>query len=367
MNNLKLGIGYHPSFSFGDGSTLALPQAAELMELGLAELKDWRASPRYRKEVGLSLHLSRSPITEDERSQDAFIEHLRASISDARLVSVGLHVTGERGEGIGRFGFSSHFAASAEKERRAARFASAVTERLGVPVWLENANFYSGSQEEVLAGWDSLRRICALSGAKVILDLSHMAIDAHNVGLEPSACLGAVPWPLVAEVHLSGIVEGGGAWHDGHSLPVHSATWALLESCLTLLVSRSNGIFLTIEHTDVSWRDRVAEFEADCSRLTALAAATRRPRVADRRAEADGYAKSYLKRLLKRQIPKLEAACVERGVSFDALFQEWLLQRVETDGLRLSLTPDELAPSDALESRVAAPDFLDYAKGRLVQ
>jgi hypothetical protein len=366
MNQLKLGVGYHPAFSFGDGATIALPRAAELMELGLAELKDWRASPKLRKEMGLSLHLSRSPITEDERSQDMFIEHLRASIGDARLVSVGLHVTGERGEGIGRFGFSSHFAASAEKERRAARFASAVAERLGAPVWLENANFYSGSQEEVLACWDSLRRICAASDAKVILDLSHMAIDAHNVGLELSACLGAVPWPLVAEVHLSGIVEGGGAWHDGHSLPVHSATWALLESCLTLLASRPNDIFLTLEHTDVSWRDCVAEFEADCSRLTALAASTRRAFGADRGEEADGYAKGYLKRLLKRQIPKLEAACVERGISFDTLFQEWLLQRVETEGLRLSLTADELAPSDAAASRVAAPDFLAYTKGRLV-
>lgn len=363
----RYGAGHNPAFlSPVRGSPIPFPAGIDLIEMGLAQLKYWHEWPGAPSNTAVSLHLSRSPICENDAAQDSFIEHLAVKTKGLSICSIGVHITGPRDSGIGIYGLSPHYDVSPVYEERAIRFIRRATERLGIPVWIENANFYSSDANEILASWASIRRICDATEARVIFDASHAVIDASNVGIAPEAVLGAVPWDRVVEIHLSGIVEGpDGALHDGHSLPVHAKTWGILKTCINGFIKPDQQIYLTIEHTEPTWVDAPDKLAADFVKVRTLVSQnTSTPKRAYTK-ESPGYARSYLKKLMRRYIPKLEPACAQRGVSFDALFNDWIKQRVEIDGMRICITQDELAPGEETNNVVAAPDFLKFALARL--
>jgi uncharacterized protein len=54
----------------------------------------------------------------------------------------------------------------------------------------------------------------------LLLDLTHLAVSAHNLGFDAGEALHHLPLGRVVEVHLSGLsVQGGVAWDDHASLP----------------------------------------------------------------------------------------------------------------------------------------------------
>lgn len=198
----------------------------------------------------------------------------------------------------------------------------------------------------------------------MIVDLSHLLIDATNNGLNPSILLGAVPWELVVELHLSGIIEGpDGAFHDGHSVHVHEKVWDLLHECRNGLLDAFNMPIVTIEHSDPCWVEKAATHDADFDRLSEELNSIIVPRA--RADQANQYAKTYLKKLLRQWIPKLVPACKQRQLSFDDLVEQWVSKVVIDEQRRIALTNDEVPEGEREAIPIAATSFVEYARERL--
>nr|WP_229804673.1 DUF692 family multinuclear iron-containing protein [Paludibacterium paludis] len=334
------------------------------MEVGLAAYKHVFSEAKhldieYRGDI--SLHVARSPITEAAVFQNAFIQEKLAGIGkDARVVSIGFHLCGDRRDNIGAYGFSSHYRCSAGAENRATAFIARVTAATGKPVWIENANFYSASPAEIVANWKSIVRIAEHSGASLIIDLSHLIIDCLNNGVSPDICLGMIPWDSVAELHLSGIVEGrDGALHDGHGSPVDHRVWAMLDTLMRYgLVG--GDIYLNIEHSDSAWLADPVAYRADFARLASRLAAPSRTNGGK---NALGYARAYLKTLLKNAIVNFDEVVELSGISERELLDGWL-SHVDATKKRLALSTEEMDSLIRRESIVFTDTFIDYIESR---
>ena len=371
--NWRIGAGFNPGYLMNEGDGLCLATGVGHLELGLAEFRKWN---KYNRDddCDLSLHLARTPITESEDSQDRFIKALLDQIKhknnylEAKLVSIGVHLTGDRYDGIGRFGFSSHYYPSKRAEQNAVRFIREMQDVIGLPVWIENANFYSSSFREICTSWKSAEEICRAGEAKMIVDLSHLYIDATNVNVTPDILLGLVPWDEVIELHLSGIVRGAdGTVHDGHSMPIDDKVWAIFRRLRKALGRRDGSMIVTIEHSDPSWISKPELLEADFQKLKKeleKIPGSARESVAEK---CDVYAKSYLMKLLKQWIPNVEPACTQRMISFEGLVLEWLDDVVEKKGSRIVMTDEEAQLNKEWAVEVAAPSFAAFARKRIEQ
>jgi uncharacterized protein len=157
-----------------------------------------------------------------------------------------------------------------------ARFADKVAfvaDRLRVPIALENLAFPfqlpGSSMTEAEFCWALTERTpCGL-----LLDLTNLAYNCHNFGLDPRAELQHYPLHAVWQVHLSGGTRLDGFWHDTHANTVEPESLDLLE-----LLSESV-------------LPRVVIVERD-QRLPALAELTEQAREADRRVTRGRAARS---------------------------------------------------------------------------
>lgn len=150
--------------------------------------------------------------------------------------------------------------------------------------------------------------ICKESNAGLIVDLSHLYIDAKNNKFDPLILLGKIPWQYLVEIHLSGIIEAkDGVYHDGHSEPVNKEIWNLLMICLEQLVPCDKNLVLTIEHTVPSWGAKNETYLEDFAYLKTLVENINH--VSHSQSEyAPIYARNYLKKLLYQWLPELEYA-----------------------------------------------------------
>ena len=350
---IRIGAGHNPVY-VRDRSTL--PPAVDLIEGGIEELKFWQdgnAPPR------LSLHLARTPITEDLPAQSAFTKKLQLAISGLQFCSIGLHVTGPRTSGIGRYGFSSHFITSKQAEQAAIDFLRSVQDAFGCSTWIENANFYSGSAYEVLRTTHSINRIASSSGSNLIVDLTHAHIDAANVGLSTDSVLGAVEWPLATEIHLAGLAIGAdGTLHDGHSFPIADDIWRSLADCLkTGLID--DEMTITIEHTDLAWKHKLPELQGDFHRLTDIIRKTVPAK--SREYDLDRIARSYIAKMLDKAVPGLSSSFDDADIDLQKTIQAWLESRFDDDHFLIVLSRAETTLHISDNTAVFyAEDFLQY-------
>ncbi|MCU7926977.1 MAG: DUF692 family protein [Candidatus Thiodiazotropha sp. (ex Dulcina madagascariensis)] len=371
QHTVSIGAGYNSCYILKDScKKLALPETVTHLELGLPELPRW-LSRSGMTSINLSLHLARTPITESKESQDKFINYLTEKIYDysnidhhRMLVSIGVHLTGRRDEGIGRYGFSSHYNPTLLNERHAERFVKKLQDRVGLPIWIENANFYSHSIESIFHAWKSTERICRETGSYLIIDISHLAIDALNSGIDPLVILGSIPWDLVVEIHISGIIKGpDGAYHDGHSVKVHDIVWKLFGESMRCLNLTGRPTIATIEHTDPNWFKKRQEHDEDFNKLREHIDSSLHTQ--SKAGYAEVYAKSYLRKLLDQWIPNLSLACEQRQIAYDDLVSEWIDQITDKQNHRIVLTEDEALNHERSLVHLAAPSFLEFAKKRI--
>lgn len=370
-----LGAGYNPAFTLAPQDTpipLHLPDTISYLELGLAELPTWLEHAKTRKtKTQISLHLARTPITEDSETQDCFIDYIVNGLEKTgqnadQIISIGLHLTGPRDQGIGMLGFSSHYTTSVSAQKRAVRFIEQLSQRTRRPVWIENANFYSPDITSVIDSWRSVTSITQQTQAGLIVDLSHVLIDTRNNGVDPRVVIGAIPWGALCEIHLSGIIEAkDGSFHDGHSAPVHEQVWDLLETCLDSVIDPNKPCIITIEHTDPNWRHSPHAFHADFKRLQNLLTKTRTRQ--SKAEQSAAYARSYLKKLLNQWLPNVKPLCSTHQIDYGELVDAWIDQVTTQQKKRIVLTQAEIPEAEQARVELAARSFLDYAKQRLAQ
>jgi uncharacterized protein (UPF0276 family) len=360
---MRFGAGFHPGWLADDPTTrLDLPPGVALIEGGVREVNNWFTQSAH-PHAEFSLHLARSPITDPPDEHQAFIQHIARGVSELPVCSVGLHLSGPRSSGIGVLGMSSHYSASPELEARAIRFVECLRREVQYPIWLENANYYSVSADEVVRNWESFSLIVEATGASVIADLTHLYIEAKNLGLTPAALLGLVPWRRVTEVHLAGFVSGkDGALHDGHSQPVSPEIWELLELALTHFPLDTNGLTITVEHTDLVWGRKRDAYGEDFARARELVAAVQTRTADSRAASAMQYGLGYVQHLLVQRIPQLDVAVCQQGWELRSLIEAWVLEVTKSLGHRITLSMAEVPPEEQALTEELAPSFLNFLK-----
>ena len=318
--------------------------------------------PHYLKDLNLSLHISRSPITESLQNQTTFIEEKLSDIrSDDRVVSIGFHLCGERDTNIGQFGFSSHYSGTPERERNAIGFIRRVQESTQKEVWLENANFYSSSAPELIANWKSFNRIVEQSKAKSIIDISHLIIDCENNGIESSMAIGFIDWSAVTELHLSGIIEGkDGTLHDGHGSKVHPRVWEILEQLLKAKLIDTSIIY-NIEHSDENWAEQKDAYNDDFHKLKVLL--NKSFIEGEKSKQATLYATGYLKKLLIQEVENIEEIACFFNMTRAELLEEWTTY-ISQSQKRLALSLDDMDSVIASKSIHFIDSFSNFIEAK---
>lgn len=336
---MKLGAGYNPALYAG---SLELPKNVELLEFGLAEYNYVVAT--FEKKINLSLHVARSPITEEKQTQVKYLEKLKEKINNHSLYSIGFHLSGERNSGIGRYGFSSHYTDSSTKRENAIRFIKASQDLFQIPVWIENANFYSDSFNEVLKNFSAITDIVYKTDAKLIIDLTHLYIDVRNVGGNIFEIIDAIPWSDVAEIHLSGMIVGkDGVLHDGHSKPISEKIFSLFSAINENYLDYSN-LFVTAEHTDRDWMNHQEQYYQDFHKITGMLNRKRDRLEPKKNATEDQYARRYLHKIIETRYPALKNHMDE--YSFHQIIEQWMDSIIYNTNNYIVLNDEEMLDND---------------------
>lgn len=360
----KIGAGYNKFFDIKN-NILKIPELVSFIEIGIEEIQDL---PSENSLIGkeVSLHLARAPLVEDLSVQLEYISFLQeilkiSKLKNLNITSIGIHLSGSRQTNVGKLGIADIYIPTKNNLERIYEFLRQI-KKLNLPIWFENASFYSKDKKSLIKTWQHINKICLDNNCKMVIDIGHILIESNNVGLKPEIILGMIDWDRVAEIHLSGIKSNiDGCMHDSHNLPVHEKVWDLLGSTLDLV--NKNNIIFTIEHTSPNWVDNRNEFLNDFLELEIYL--NKEKEEISFNDKSFGYTVGYLKYMVKTSIPLLDKACHQRKISLDSIFIEWIDKNINF-GKRVVFSKKELPLSERNNSVELFEDFLKYAKSILI-
>lgn len=103
------------------------------------------------------------------------------------------------------------------------------SQRLGVPVLLENGPAYFSMPGSTMSQLEFIQALCARTPRLgLLLDLSHLTITCANLELDAMEMLRLLPLERVVEVHVSGIQADGGMCWDDHAQRAPARVFELL-------------------------------------------------------------------------------------------------------------------------------------------
>ena len=122
---------------------------------------------------------------------------------------------------------------------------TAAEDDFGLPVLLENGPLYVDLPGSTMSQAQFISKLCECRPeTKILMDLSHLEITAHNTGKTAHDLLAEMPVESVVEVHLSGhSVQSGMHWDD-HARRVPEVLFELLDS----LMQRVRPRAITLEY-----------------------------------------------------------------------------------------------------------------------
>ncbi|WP_299281768.1 DUF692 family multinuclear iron-containing protein [uncultured Tateyamaria sp.] len=113
---------------------------------------------------------------------------------------------------------------------RVLNVSAAWEKQLGTRVLLENGPVYFSMPGSTMTQVEFFNAMCdRRPEARILLDLSHLAITCANTAIDPFDTLAAFPLDRVVEVHLSGAREEGGTVWDDHTMPAPKLVFELFE------------------------------------------------------------------------------------------------------------------------------------------
>lgn len=113
-----------------------------------------------------------------------------------------------------------------------ARNVEQVQERLGREIAVENISVYLRFEPAELTEAEFLGQLVRRTGCHLLVDLNNLDVNRHNLGEDPLDFLDRIAPESVAEFHLAGPTEAGGARIDTHATPVPEAVWTLFDQAL---------------------------------------------------------------------------------------------------------------------------------------
>jgi len=109
---------------------------------------------------------------------------------------------------------------------------SAVQDHLGRTIAVENVSSYYAFPESTVPEYAFVAAVAARTGAKLLVDVNNIYVNARNHGIDPAAYLAAIAPASVAEIHLAGFDASGPIVIDTHGAPVAPEVWSLYERAI---------------------------------------------------------------------------------------------------------------------------------------
>jgi uncharacterized protein len=107
------------------------------------------------------------------------------------------------------------------------RRVSAVQERLGRQILLENPSSYVAWRGSTMAEQDFLAELARRADCGILLDVNNVYVSARNLGFDPIAYLDGLPGDRIGQLHLAGHADLGTHLLDTHDGPVAPPVWDL--------------------------------------------------------------------------------------------------------------------------------------------
>jgi uncharacterized protein (UPF0276 family) len=237
------------------------PGLIDYVEIPFEQLLRNPSAIDIRSLVPVVLHCASLSMAGDVPPDDALVDALKRWVSETGTPWLGEHLAYVRADGQLRdsaaheafidlsapynVGYTVNPQYSKPILERVAASAEDWSQRLGVPVLLENGPTYFNMPGSTMSQLEFIQTLCTRAhGVRLLLDLSHLAITCANLYLDPMQVLRQLPLERVIEVHVSGFhVEGGMCWDD------HSARAPLqVFDLLMALRSRVQPRAVTIEY-----------------------------------------------------------------------------------------------------------------------
>ena len=133
-----------------------------------------------------------------------------------------------------------------------ARRVTAVQERLGRRILLENPSSYLAFAGNEMAEHAFLAELARRADCGILLDVNNVFVSAHNLGFDPHAYLAAMPAERVGQIHLAGHSNAGELLIDTHDGLVRDEVWRLYAAAVARFGPRS---------TMIEWDADVPAFE----------------------------------------------------------------------------------------------------------
>ncbi|CAM3366992.1 hypothetical protein SAMN04488021_1637 [Paracoccus aminovorans] len=254
------------------GLVKAEPGLLDYVEIAFEQLLGTPEVGALHDEIPIVLHCASLSIAGNNPPEQALVDKLAYWIEKTKTPWVGEHLAYVRSDGHYRE-IAEHDAVTAAEDRAGAEFvldgvpfnvgytvspqlseavlnrvvsASATWEaKLGATVLLENGPVYFFMPGSTMSQVEFLNLLCAKRPeARLLLDLSHLAISCSNLSLDPFETLAALPLERVVEVHLSGAREEGGIVWDDHTMPAPGLVFELFDR----LMSASRPRAVTLEY-----------------------------------------------------------------------------------------------------------------------
>lgn len=111
--------------------------------------------------------------------------------------------------------------------------ASAVQERLGRRLLLENVSSYVEYRASEMPEWEFLAEVSRRAGVGILLDVNNVVVSAKNHGFSPNRYVESLASGSVRQMHLAGHTDHGTHAIDDHASPVSSEVWSLFRHALS--------------------------------------------------------------------------------------------------------------------------------------
>lgn len=98
---------------------------------------------------------------------------------------------------------------------------------LGREILVENVSSYMTFETSEMSEKDFVNEILVRSGAKILLDLNNVYVNAINHNFDAKEYVDSIPSGCIGQMHLAGYSDMGDYLFDTHSKPVWPEVWKL--------------------------------------------------------------------------------------------------------------------------------------------
>jgi uncharacterized protein (UPF0276 family) len=211
---------------------------------------------KIRRDYPLSLHGVGLSLGSSDELNETHLKKLRALIRRMEPALVSEHLSWSSVDGR----FLNDLLPLPYTQEAAAHVAERIErtqEFLQRQILIENVSGYVEYASSEMPEWEFLVEVTRRAGAKILLDVNNIFVNAENHGFDPRDYVGCIPPELVGEIHLAGhstqIFDDRKILVDTHDAPIRQEVWDLYRATLETVGAKP---------TLIEWDSKLPSVEA---------------------------------------------------------------------------------------------------------